>query len=116
MRKKKAGTIDDMTAQATDFLDSVQPYNTYYTDIQGHYDLDNFASTFDFVHQNLPLFLEQEDYNKLDQKLNKDSIAKIVESNYKSLITPTGIVSKDFMLKDPLGLTFVALNRLKEKI
>ncbi|WP_257468095.1 1-acyl-sn-glycerol-3-phosphate acyltransferase [Empedobacter falsenii] len=31
------------------------------------------------------------------------------------MITPTGIVSKEFMLKDPLGLTFVALNRLKEK-
>ncbi len=115
IEKDKAGTLDDMTAQATDFLDSVQPLNSYYNDIQGQYDLDNFASTFDFVHQNLPLFLEKEDYKTLEQKLSKDSIASIVESNYKSLITPTGIVSKEFMLKDPLGLTFVALNRLKEK-
>ena len=115
IEKDKAGTLDDMTAQATDFLDSVQTLNSYYNDIQGQYDLDNFASTFDFVHQNLPLFLEKEDYKKLEQKLLKDSIASIVESNYKSLITPTGIVSKEFMLKDPLGLTFVALNRLKEK-
>ncbi|MBY0066767.1 1-acyl-sn-glycerol-3-phosphate acyltransferase [Empedobacter falsenii] len=115
IEKDKAGTLDDMTAQATDFLDSVQPLSNYYNDIQGQYDLDNFASTFDFVHQNLPLFLEKEDYKKLEQKLLKDSIASIVESNYKSLITPTGIVSKEFMLKDPLGLTFVALNRLKEK-
>ena len=115
IEKEKAGTLDDMTAQATDFLDSIQPLNNYYNDIQGQYDLDNFASTFDFVHQNLPLFLEKEDYKTLEQKLSKDSIASIVESNYKSLITPTGIVSKEFMLKDPLGLTFVALNRLKEK-
>ncbi|HCC95059.1 MAG TPA: glycerol acyltransferase, partial [Flavobacteriaceae bacterium] len=115
IEKDKAGTLDDMTAQATDFLDNVQPLNNYYNDIQGQYDLDNFASTFDFVHQNLPLFLEKEDYKTLERKLSKDSIASIVESNYKSLITPTGIVSKDFMLKDPLGLTFVALNRLKEK-
>ncbi|MGV1020278.1 1-acyl-sn-glycerol-3-phosphate acyltransferase [Empedobacter falsenii] len=115
IEKEKAGTLDDMTAQATDFLDSIQPLNNYYNDIQGQYDLDNFASTFDFVHQNLPLFLEKEDYKTLEQKLSKDSIASIVESNYKSLITPTGIVSKEFILKDPLGLTFVALNRLKEK-
>ncbi|MDM1549030.1 MMPL family transporter [Empedobacter falsenii] len=115
IEKDKAGTLDDMTAQATDFLDNVQPLNNYYNDIQGQYDLDNFASTFDFVHQNLPLFLEKEDYKTLERKLSKDSIASIVESNYKSLITPTGIVSKEFMLKDPLGLTFVALNRLKEK-
>lgn len=115
IEKDKVGTLDDMTAQATDFLDSIQPLNNYYNDIQGQYDLDNFASTFDFVHQNLPLFLEKEDYKTLEQKLSKDSIASIVESNYKSLITPTGIVSKEFMLKDPLGLTFVALNRLKEK-
>jgi len=115
IEKDKAGTLDDMTAQATDFLDNVQPLNNYYNDIQGQYDLDNFASTFDFVHQNLPLFLEKEDYKTLERKLSKDSIASIVESNYKSLITPSGIVSKEFMLKDPLGFTFVALNRLKEK-
>lgn len=115
IEKDKAGTLDDMTAQATDFLDSVQSLDKYYHDVQGQYDLDNFASTFDFVHQNLPLFLEKEDYKKLEQKLTKDSIASIVESNYKSLITPIGIVSKEFLLKDPLGLTFVALNRLKEK-
>ena len=115
IEKKKGGTIDDMSALATDFLDSVQPYNKYYSDIQGYYDLDNFAATFDFVHQNLPLFLEENEYKKFDEKLNKDSISKIVESNYKSLITPTGIVSKEFMLKDPLGFTFLALNKLKER-
>ncbi|WP_312356253.1 1-acyl-sn-glycerol-3-phosphate acyltransferase [Empedobacter sp.] len=115
IEKDKVGTLDDMTAQATDFLDSIQPLNNYYNDIQGQYDLDNFASTFDFVHQNLPLFLEKEDYKMLERKLSEDSIASIVESNYKSLITPSGIVSKEFMLKDPLGFTFVALNRLKEK-
>lgn len=115
IEKEKTGTLDDMTAQATDFLDSIQPLDKFYHDVQGQYDLDNFASTFDFVHQNLPLFLEKEDYKKLEQKLTKDSIGSIVESNYKSLITPTGIVSKEFMLKDPLGLTFIALNRLKER-
>lgn len=115
IEKGSNGSLNDMTAQATDFLDSIQSLEPYYTDIQGEYDLDNFASTFDFVHQNLPLFLEKEDYQNLEQKLNKDSIAKIVEGNYKSLITPVGIVSKEFMLKDPLGLTFVALNKLKEK-
>ncbi|MGV0752144.1 MMPL family transporter [Empedobacter brevis] len=115
IEKKNEGSLDDMTNQATDFLDSIQPLNTYYNDIQGQYDLDNFASTFDFVQQNLPIFLEKEDYQQLNRKLNKDSIASIVEKNYKNLITPTGIISKEFMLKDPFGLTFIALNRLKEK-
>ena len=72
IEKDKAGTIDDMTAQATDFVDSIQTLNQYYNDIQGQYDIDNFASTFDFVHQNLPLFLEKEDYQKLNQKINKN--------------------------------------------
>ncbi len=115
IEKKENGTIEEMSAQATDFLDSIQPLNNYYKDIQGQYDLDNFGETFDFVHQNLPLFLEKEDYQLLDKKLNADSIAKIVEQNYKNLITPTSIVSKEFMLKDQLGLTFIALNRLKDK-
>lgn len=115
IEKKENGTVEDMAAQANDFLDSVQPYNAFYKDIQGHYDLDNFASTFDFVQQNLPLFLEPSDYAIIQGKLKQDSIASVVENNYKNLITPTGIVSKDYILKDPLGLTFIALNRLKEK-
>ena len=44
IEKDKAGTIDDMTAQATDFVDSIQTLNQYYNDIQGQYDIDNFAS------------------------------------------------------------------------
>ena len=82
IEKDKAGTIDDMTAQATDFVDSIQTLNQYYNDIQGQYDIDNFASTFDFVHQNLPLFLEKEDYKKIEEKLKKDSVSAIVEGYY----------------------------------
>lgn len=33
IEKDKVGTLDDMTAQATDFLDSIQPLNNYYNDI-----------------------------------------------------------------------------------
>jgi hypothetical protein len=39
------------------------------------------------------------------KKIQKDSIASAVEGNYKTPISPTGIVSKDFILHDPLGIS-----------
>jgi len=62
----------------------------------------------------LPLFLDKSDYAVIQSKINNDSISKIVAADYKSLIAPTGIVSKDFILKDPLGISFIALKKLQQ--
>jgi len=44
-----------------------------------------------------------------------DSIIKACEiKNYKTLISPSGIVAKDIILKDPLGISFMALKKLQE--
>src|SRR5690606_6175735 len=47
-------------------------------------------------------------------KLSKDSIAIQVENSLKTLISPTGIVTKDFILADPLGISFIALQKLQK--
>jgi 1-acyl-sn-glycerol-3-phosphate acyltransferase len=62
----------------------------------------------------LPLFLDKNDYATIQNKLQKDSISNVVEADYKSLISPTGIVSKDFILRDPLGISFIALKKLQQ--
>ena len=112
---KNDGTPDDLTAYANQFIDSVNiNCKPYIAKIQGKLDEKNIQETFDFVYQNLPLFLDKNDYAAIEKKINNDSIAKILETDYKSLISPTGIVSKDFILKDPLGISFIALKKLQQ--
>jgi len=112
---EKTGSPDDLSGYAGEFLDSIQlQCKPYIGKIQGKIDEEDIAETFDFVYDNLPLFLDTEDYKQIDQKLSADSISKIVEADYKSLVSPAGMVSRDFILKDPLGISFIALKKLQQ--
>ena len=102
-----------LTAAANTFLDSLQSSEGYIKSIQGKVDDDNIQEAYEFVYNNLPLFLNEEDYSSIAQKLQKDSIAATVKGNYRSLISPSGLVTKDFILKDPFGISFKGLEKLK---
>lgn len=95
-------------------LDSLAKKPEYYTDIQGKVEEQQMEEIFSFVHENLPLFLDQADYQKIQNQLHEDSIQQRIEKNYKNLISPSGFVTKDFILKDQLGISLNALQKLRD--
>ncbi|OXA94404.1 1-acyl-sn-glycerol-3-phosphate acyltransferase [Flavobacterium hercynium] len=112
---KKNGTPEDLKEMATAFSDSVaQSCKPYVNGIQGKVDEENIQETIDFVYNNLPLFLDHDDYAAIENKLQKDSIAATVQGNYKSIVSPSGFITKDFILQDPLGISFIALKKLQQ--
>ncbi len=112
---EKNGTDEDLKEMATAFSDSVaKSCKPYVTGIQGKVDEENIQETIDFVYNNLPLFLENKDYESIQNKLQKDSISATVQGNYKSIISPSGFITKDFILQDPLGISFIALKKLQQ--
>lgn len=96
------------------FLDSLAQDSLFYTEIQGKVQSDQIDETFSFVNENLPYFLAEEDYDIIQQQLSKDSIDEKIKNNYTTLISPTGIIAREFILKDPLGFSFIGLNKLRE--
>ncbi|MFG4000761.1 1-acyl-sn-glycerol-3-phosphate acyltransferase [Flavobacterium aquidurense] len=111
----KNGTEEDLKEMATIFSDNVaKSCKPYVTGIQGKIDEENIQETINFVYNNLPLFLESKDYNTIQKKLQTDSIAATVQGNYKSIISPSGFVTKDFILQDPFGISFIALKKLQQ--
>lgn len=109
------GSTEDLTRYAAQFLDSVrQDSGKYIKHIQGSVADEDVLRTLDFLYRNLPLFLDREDYAVLKDRIHKDSIAAITRKNYRTLIAPTGIVAKKHILKDPLGLSFIALEKLRQ--
>ncbi|WP_027383418.1 MMPL family transporter [Epilithonimonas caeni] len=101
-----------LSETADTFLNKIEPLKKYIGSVQGKVNDNEISETFDFVNQNLPLFLDENDYKEIERKLNKDSIAKQVESNYVSLVSPTSLVTKEFIKKDPLGITFLGIKKL----
>lgn len=108
-------TLDDLTAYASQLIDSIETKVPEYVKlIQGTVGDDDITTTLDFVYNNLPLFLNDKDYATIAKKLSADSIAKQTASNYKTLVSPTGLVAKKTIVKDPLGLSFIGLKKLQE--
>lgn len=115
IKRGDSAELDNLTAYATEFIDSLEANSSQYIkNIRGKVNDDDLQRTMNFVYENLPLFLEKEDYDVIAEKLQKDSISAITESNYRTLISPSGIVSKDIILKDPLGISFIALKKLRQ--
>lgn len=101
-----------LSETADAFLQKIEPLKQYISSIQGRINDNEISETFDFVNRNLPLFLNENDYREIEGKLQKDSIARQVENNYISLVSPTSLVTKEFIKKDPLGITFLGIRKL----
>lgn len=112
--KENGGTIDDATKYATMFLDSLQQSAVLYVKkVDGAVDDDGIDTTLDFIYNNLPQFLDKADYVTIKSKLQKDSIAALTSSNYKTLVSPSGIIAKKSILRDPLSLSLMGLKKLQ---
>ena len=114
LKKSQLAEPDDLTDYALQFLDSLSPdSNVLIKDVQGQVEDETIFETMDFVYDHIPLFLKKTDYNHIAAKLPPDSITKIIEKNYKTLISPSGIVAKKTLVKDPLGISLIALKHLQ---
>lgn len=115
IRRDKNGSTVDLVKYASQFLDSINTTSSHYIkNVRGKVEDEAILNSIDFVYQNLPLFLEESDYETIAQKLHQDSISTITKENYKTLISPTSIIARETILKDPLGLSFIALKKLQQ--
>lgn len=101
-----------LSETADEFLNKLESQKKYINNIQGKVNEEEIFKTFDFVNQNLPLFLTESDYEKISRKIHNDSLAKQIDDNYNALVSPTSLVTKEFIKKDPLGITFMGIKKL----
>lgn len=106
---------EELTEYARQFLDSInQQLPEYFNDVQGNVPEEGIREIYNFVYQNLPVFLNERDYEEIEARLEQENIRQRLAKNYKNLISPTGLVTKEFLFKDPLSLTSLGLQKLEE--
>lgn len=106
---------DELTQYAQQFIDSVNiQLPEFVKNIQGKVPEEGIREIYDFVYENLPLFLNEADYKSIENRLQKDRIQSRLKENYKNLISPTGLITKEFLFKDPLSITYLGLKKLEE--
>jgi len=89
-------------------------WSSYITKISGRVDSENIMQVFSAVTDYLPVFLDEDDYEVLDSLSRPEVAAVVLEDNYRQLLSPAGIFTKQIITKDPLGFSFLVLKKLQE--
>ena len=104
------------TTEAIDcFVETVEASDTagWCCDMQATFDLESLSETLDFVYQNIPLFLKEEDYRRMDSLLALPSFMdERLEEDLNALMFPSGDIISQNIGRDPLALFAPALEEL----
>ena len=108
---------DSLIKYADAFTDAIQlAFAGQIRDLKYVVEDDEMKRVYNFLYENLPLFLTEEDYDKIEAKLSDSAVRETLRNNYRSLVSPVGIVLKQFLINDPLhftGLVYAKLNQIQ---
>ena len=111
---------EDKENQIPDAIDDFVNYlydnniETYTNKLQYSIDETEIITKMNFISQNLPYFLEEDDYERIDSLITKDNILKQIENNKKILGTMQGGMMKSVMINDPLFISAELLKGLSK--
>ncbi|MEO6302364.1 MAG: 1-acyl-sn-glycerol-3-phosphate acyltransferase [Bacteroidia bacterium] len=74
---------------------------------------DLMFQTYGAFYNNLPIFLEEKDYSSIENFIKDDSIKSTLKANYKTLLSPSGMVLGNFIKRDPLNFTPLTLRKMQ---
>lgn len=105
---------DKLINEAEEFINVLTTdCNSYIASINYQANDSTITELLDVIDEHLPVFLDDNDYKTIDSIVSNEGIQSKVESNYKSLISPTGFALKKFIASDPIGINFLALRKLE---
>lgn len=108
------GDVTALKAYADSFATVIGEAATPYIQrLQVRLEDDQLADLMAVVANNLPLFLDENDYRRIDSLLRPDSIATIVNNTYRAITAPQSFVTAPLLRQDPLGLTFMGLRKFQ---
>jgi uncharacterized protein len=106
---------DTLIQVADAFADTIQKsFGGQIRDMKYVVEDEEMKSVYDFLYEHLPLFLDEKDYQKIEEGLSDSAVRITLRNNYKTLISPVGIVMKQFIVNDPLHLTGLAYGKLNQ--
>lgn len=107
-------STEQLTAYTDSLLDDLQQlHSPLIKDIRAKVNDDALYNVYTIFLNNLPLFLEENDYQTLDHLITPEKLDTTLEKNYRTLLSPASLLLKKNMLVDPIGITPYALKRMQ---
>ena len=103
-----------LQAYADEFSEKLeQVASPYIQHMQVRMEDDQLTELMDLVADNLPIFLDEDDYRQIDSLLQPEIITEKVQESYRAITPPQGLITAPFVRQDPLGLAFMGLSKFQ---
>ncbi|MDH5474504.1 MAG: MMPL family transporter [Cyclobacteriaceae bacterium] len=106
-----ADTLIDFAHAFADTLEEVS--GQYIDSVRIEFSDSNIETLYSYYLNNIPFYMEDEDYVALQEKISKEGIRETLDNKLKSLMSPMSVVTKKMMIKDPFGLINKPLQRAR---
>ena len=107
---------DAMVTAVDAFVDEVQRADTAHIvqNMTSQVDLEKMTSVTNFVYQNIPYFLTEHDYARMDSALRSSGyVEKQLQQDKQMLMFPAGDILSDNIQRDPLNLFTPVVQKLQ---
>ncbi len=84
-------------------LDSLKAAG-YINSITAYADEESVGGCISFVYEYLPIFLDDEDFAMLEEKISSGAVDASVENAYRLATSPSGMIVGDVIMQDPLNI------------
>ena len=107
---------DKLTLFADELIDSLKNkrFTPFISNITYKINDSIIAGIMDVIYNNLPVFLEKKDYNRIDSLISPAMTDRSLEKCYSALLSPTSFALKNYYIRDPLGISGTGLAKLKQ--
>jgi len=99
-----AGTLRDSLLSKLD--------STYIKQVYLQFNDSLFQIALRIIDQHFPLFLTDADYKTIDSLMQPQQIKSLLQSNLKMMVLPSGMLFRQKIEKDPLGISQLAFKKL----
>lgn len=104
MLEHETNESDALVDATKGFINRLKRDTTYIKTIQGELTAETITEAQNFVYDNLPLFLRQNDYDYLEKELTPNQLSERLIQLKKDLRSPMGAISSRGYRKDPFEL------------
>ena len=106
---------EELIAFAEKLVDTLQQTldSTYIREINYKIDESQFLELYATLYENLPLFLDSSDYQSIAELIEPEEVNQRIKGAYRALLSPAGFALRESVLRDPLGFTRLAFDKLQ---
>ncbi len=106
---------DSLVAYADTLVSGIRDHlSPFVRKINDKVDDEASMELFGTITDHLPVYLEKEDYKTIDSLTAPATVRQTLEQDIRTLTSPAGIALKSMISRDPVGISFLGMKKIRQ--